>query len=152
MLTKAALQSSALALTTVWADLFSELVLGVIGAFTSPRTNLKGQYREKILMTKLSIPALVVLVILDLAYLPFGLYLCRKAYKQASETDLGDLFRRLSVPGVITCRFNDVIFWKGTSSKGFDEKEIIEEGVRVQVNRNVEGEFRFAVVEQSVPN
>lgn len=152
LLTKAALQPNGLAFANTWADLLSEHILGVIGAFTSPRTNLKEQSREKILVTKLSIPALVVLLFLNLTYLPFGLYLCRKAYKQASETDLGDLFRRLSVPGVITCRFNDVIFWKGTSSKGFDEKEIIEEGVRVQVKRNVKGEFRFAAVKQYVPN
>jgi hypothetical protein len=146
ILTTAALQPSGLALANTWADLFSKHVLGVIGAFTSPRTNLKEQSREKILVTKLSIPALVVLLGLNLMYLPLGLYLSRKAYKQASETDLRDLFRRLSVPGVITCRFNDVIFWKRTSSEGFDEKEIIEEGVRVQAKRDPERGFQFATV------
>ena len=126
--------------------MFGEHVLGVIGAFTDSRTNLKEQTREEILVTKISIPALVVLLILNFAYIPFGLYLCRKAYKHAPETDLRDLFKRLSVPGVITCRFSDVIFWKGSSSGGFDETKIIEEGVHVQAKRIAKGEFRFAAV------
>lgn len=146
MLAKAALQSSGVALANKWADLFSEHTLGLIGAFTDPRTNLKEQARQKILVTRISIPALIVLLVLNLAYMPFGLYLCREAFKHAPETDLRDLFKRLSVPGVITCRFSDVIFWKGSSSEGFDETKIIEEGVRVQVRRVARGEFRFAAV------
>jgi hypothetical protein len=146
ILAKAALQPSGLALAESWANLFSEHVLGVIGAFTSPRTNLREQSRKKILVTKLSVPALVVLLVLNLAYLPLGLYLCRKAYIQASEVDLHDLFRRFSVPGVVTCRFNDVIFWKGASSMGFDEKKIIEEAVRVQAKQTAQGNFRFMAI------
>ena len=150
ILATAALQSNTIRFAETWAKLFSKEVLSVIGAFTSPRKNFEEQSRELILVTKLPILALAVLLVLNLAYLPIGIYLCRTASRQASKTDIRDIFRRLSIPGVVTSLFSDDIstssFQKGAAGCGFDERKIFQESTYVEAKLNDEQEYRLVPV------
>lgn len=146
ILETAALESSGEALADTWAKLYSEQVLGVIGAFTSPRSNLEEQSRKSILVTKLPIPALAVLLALNLAYLPLGLCLFSRAYRQASHIDIRDLYARLSIPGVVTSFFGDgsePSSSQGPSGRGFDEHQVLREATHVEAVLDEKDQYRL---------
>jgi hypothetical protein len=146
ILSTAVLQPNAASLAKKWAQQHSKQILSVIGAFTSPRGNSEEQSRKSILVTKLPIPALAVLLTLNLTYLPFGLCLFIVAYKKASKTELHDLFARLSVPGVITSFFDtdgSTSASNGTSCCGFDESKIVQEATHVEAVLNEKEEYRL---------
>lgn len=146
ILSTAVLQPNATNLAEKWAQQHSKQILSVIGAFTSPRGNFEQQSRKSILVTKLPIPALAVLLTLNLTYLPLGLYLFIMAYRKASKTEIYDLFARLSVPGVITSFFDtdgNTSALSGTSRCGFDESKIVQEATHVEAVLNDKEEYRL---------
>jgi hypothetical protein len=146
ILATAALEPSGVALADTWAKLYSKQILSVIGAFTSPRSNLKEQTRESILVTKLPISALAVLLALNLAYFPLGLCLFTTAYRQASHIDIRDLYSRLSIPGVVTSLFGDgseTSSSQDTSSRGFDEHRIVREATHVEAVLDEKDHYRL---------
>ena len=146
ILATGALQPSSTALANTWANLYSQQILGVIGAFTSPRSNLKEQTRKSTLVTKLPIPALAAFLALNLAYLPLGLCLFSASYRQASHIDIRDLYARLSIPGVVTSLFGDgseISSSQGTSSRGFDEHKIVREATHVEAVMDEKDHYRL---------
>jgi hypothetical protein len=146
ILSTSVLQPNAASIADKWAQIHSKQILSVIGAFTSPRGNLEEQTRKSNLVTKLPIPAVVVLLALNLTYLPFGLCLFIMAQKRSTKTDIRDLFARLSVPGVVTSFFasdGGVSDAKGTSRSGFDESRIVYEATHVEAVLNDKDEYRL---------
>lgn len=145
ILATAALQPSGRALADTWAQLYSKQILSVIGAFTSPRSNLEEQTRKTVLVTKLAIPALAVFLILNLVYLPLGLLLFITAYRQASQIDIRDIFARLSIPGVVMSLFGEAetSSSQGTSDCRFDEKKIVQEAAHVEAVLDARNQYRL---------
>jgi hypothetical protein len=145
ILATAALQPSGRALADTWAQLYSKQILSVIGAFTSPRRNLQEQTRKSFLVTKLAIPALALLLSLNLVYLPLGLLLFITAYRQASHIEIRDLFARLSIPGVVMSLFGEAetLSSQGTPIRGFDEKKIVLEAAHVEAVLDARNQYRL---------
>lgn len=133
----------------VWADLYSQQILSVIGAFTSPRANLEEQTRTRVVVTKLFIPAVVMFLAVNFAYVPLGIWLYYVAYKKSLECDIRDLYELLSTPGVIISGFSDqmtlVTSRGGSQSCGFKESRIVSETTHIRAVLDAGEGYRFTI-------
>ena len=105
-LQQVALQNTSQALAKAWGNLYSQKIMSTIGAYTSPRMNVKEQQRRSLLVASVSKAALGALIACSLAYTVLGVILCIVALR-SSATEVRDLAAQLSLAGLVTSAFGD---------------------------------------------
>ncbi len=140
-----------------WANLYSMNILSVIGAYSSPRTNLQEQERRSIIVTQVPKVPFYVLLGFSGAYVVLGLCLTYVAYR-ASSRDTWELANQLSLPAFVAGAFNREAGAaeaakeeKDGDEKVLRENDVNKEDKRVRVAGD-SGGWRYTVQEHVGPS
>jgi hypothetical protein len=107
-LRRAAHQNTSDAFAREWANLYSAEVLSTIGAYTTPRTNLREQTRTSMIVTQVPKLPLWLLLGFSLSYIVLGVFLGFAAHRSFSA-EVQALASKLSLAAIVAAAFRDPV-------------------------------------------